>query len=254
MMVRILLSVIVLLAYNGQATAQDNTQYERTCSSDLFNNPDFDKECFLIGTLNDYMGHQQTFTVKTDIDSGFIKAYTAEQLITPDSSYYRMVDTYFQQEEKIALLIFSLFRDEYPDLNKRKGKLYSATLSKIVDGYFDYQPSGLRTIHLDTIYRGCLIKDKIATHKQKTSFLMGAFLRNGTSINSKEYVLSIPNSAGKAGLCEEILKEFDCKNVVYTIYKDYIPVGHKISFEPSEKVSKIMQTAHRLLNNLDETQ
>ena len=48
MMIRILLSVTVLLAYNGQATAQY-----------------FDKECFLIGTLNDYMGHQQTFHLDT---------------------------------------------------------------------------------------------------------------------------------------------------------------------------------------------
>jgi hypothetical protein len=233
-MIRILLLVVVLSAFNGQTIAQDS--------------PDFDKECFLIGTLDDYMGHQQSFTVKLDIDSGFIEYYTDKEKITPDSSCYQRVDFYFQQEEKIASLIVSLFRNEYPDLilknsGAQEGRaiyIYSASLSKVVDGYFDYKPTG-RTIHLDTIYSGHLMKDKIITHKQKTSFLLGAFLRYGIATDSKEYVLSIPNSRGKAELCEEILKEFGCKNVVYTILKDYIPVGHKVSFEPSEEVGKIIK-------------
>jgi hypothetical protein len=91
------------------------------------------------------------------------------------------------------------------------------------------------------------MKDKIITHKQKTSFLLGAFLRYGIATDSTKQVISIPNSQGKAGLCEEILKEFGCKNVVYTILKDYIPVGHKVSFEPSEEVGKRIQMAHHLL-------
>jgi hypothetical protein len=96
-------------------------------------------------------------------------------------------------------------------------------------------------------YSGHLMKDKIITHKQKTSFLMGAFLRNGTTTDSTKQVISIPNSEGQAGLCEEILKEFGCKNVTYTILKDYIPAGHIVSFEPSEEVGKLIQMAHHLL-------
>jgi hypothetical protein len=75
---------LLFLAYSGLALGQLNLS-------------GLDKQSFLISTLDDYMGHQQTFTVTTD------------------SSYYEMVDVYFQNQKNIVLLIDSLFRTEYND-------------------------------------------------------------------------------------------------------------------------------------------
>ena len=75
---------LLFLAYSGLALGQLNLS-------------GLDKQSFLISTLDDYMCHQQTFTVTTD------------------SSYYEMVDVYFQNQKNIVLLIDSLFRTEYND-------------------------------------------------------------------------------------------------------------------------------------------
>ena len=199
-----------------------------------FNITKYNKESFLIGTIDDYMGHQQTFTKSVD------------------SFYYQMVDIYFQEEKNKALLIDSLFKDENPDMNMidngaPKGiKLYSSTLSKKIDQYYIYKPSGLYTIYYDTVYTGYLNKDMIKTSKQKLSFLAGVFFRQGVTTDAKEFIIRIPNSVSKAKLCAEFLKEFDCKNVEYKIMSGYIPVGHNVTFEPSEKIRGIIKIVKSL--------
>ena len=47
------LLILLLLCYSQLGFAQLNSQ-------------DLDKESFLLGTLDDYMGHQQTFTASKD--------------------------------------------------------------------------------------------------------------------------------------------------------------------------------------------
>lgn len=188
----------------------------------------FEKESFLIGTLDEYMGHQQTFNS------------------TGDKFYYQMVDIYFQDEKKIAFLIDSLFKLENTDLHinnngSSKGiKLYSATLSKKVDKYYIYKPSGLHTVSRDTIFSGSLKKDMIKTDEQKLSFLAGVFLRNGGTTDSKECFISIPNSPNKANLCTEFLKELNCKDVELKILNN-IPTGYWVFFEPSDKINEIIR-------------
>lgn len=197
----------------------------RSLSFGQFN---FEKESFLIGTLDDYMGHHQTFNP------------------TGDKFYYQMVDIYFQDEKKIALLIDSLFKFENTDLHinnngsSKRIKLYSATLSKKVDKYYIYKPSGSYTVSNDTIYSGSLKKDMIKTDEQKLSFLVGVFLRNGGTTDSKECFISTPNSPNKAKLCTEFLKEFSCKNVELKVLNN-IPTGYWVFFEPSEKINEIIR-------------
>jgi hypothetical protein len=220
---------------------------------------DFDKECFLLGTLDDYMGHQQTFTVRAD--TCFIKQLDIPEqelqlALYADSFYYQCVDSYFQQEKSLALLIDSLFSREFPDLHivdngSSKGiKLYSASLSNRINNFYDYSPSGRGTIYGDTIYVGCIKADRLKTTKQKLSFLAGAFLRNGGVTASQLCFFSIPNSQSKAALCAELLKELDCRNVVYDVKEEYIPVGHWVYFEPSETVIEVIRKTDDFILNL----
>lgn len=158
-----------------------------------------------------------------------------------------MVDIYYQQEKKLVLLIDSLFKSEYPDLcisnnNASKGlRLYSASLSGKIDQYYDYQPSGRMTMEMDTIYTGYLKKEILKTTNQKRSFLTGFFLRNKVMKNSGKYALNIANSVRKAELITELLKYFDCKDVEYTVKKNFIPVGHWVSFIPSKEIAEIIE-------------
>lgn len=214
------LLIFLLLLYTGTILAQ-NVNYK------------IDKVSFLIGTLDDYMGHQQTFTAASD------------------SFHYQMVDIYYKQEKKTALLIDSLFRKDFSDLRMtdnaaHKGiKLYSAGLSGIVNAYYDFKPSGSRTLKGDTVYIGYLKKDKFTTQKQKLSFLAGAFLRYGRIAGSNKYELVIANSVSKTELCERFLKELKCKNVEYEIREGFIPVGHRVFFEPSGKVRRALNKVER---------
>jgi hypothetical protein len=235
-----------------------------------FDNVKYDKESFLIGTLDEYMGYQRVFKAGVD-----------------DFNYHR-VDIYFQDELKNALYIDSIFRSDYPDIHivnngASKGiKLYSATLSAVIDKYYNYKPSWNKTIKGDTIYSGELKKEMLRTEKQKLSFLFGAFLRFGacetkegepgkdkkiamekfsdtpfihmmdridsTKRDAKciKYCIETPNAPGKAQLCAQLLMEFGCEDVEYVFYKDYIPVSYFAIFKPSEKIQQMIDDVESL--------
>lgn len=231
-MKKINLLLLLSFFFNGVALGQLN---------------DFDKEAFLVGTLDDYMGRQQTRTANAD------------------NFHYQKVDIYFQNENKIALLIDSLFKEEVKDLRftnngAPKGiNIYSKALSERIDEYYSYKPSGSYTVRHDTIFAGSIRKEKIDTEKKKLSFLAGTYLRYGEFIDTNEplkehyqfrfkkapapdtYWISIPNSVSKAKLCKEILIEEGCKDVEYVVLRDYIPVGHHVIFKPSDKVREVIE-------------
>lgn len=183
-----------------------------------------DKQSFLIGTLDDYMGHQQTFTASND------------------SGCYQFVDVYSQNQKYIALLIDSLYSVDYKDLHMTnngapKGiRMFSKSLSTKINEYYKYLPSGTYTMHHDTIYTGYLRQEKISTNTEKLSFIAGAFLKDGGKTDANEYFFTIANSTSKAKLCVNLLNELNCKDVKYVIMKNRIPVGHWITFKPSEQV------------------
>jgi hypothetical protein len=249
--------LLALLPMFGlQASAQESR-------GDLYTfvSANFDKESFLIGTLNDYMGRQQVFTFGRD--SSFFKNCLLEIFLSEgDNSenlrmlkesakgnlYGQFVDGYFPNEKHLALLIDSLFTGEFSDLRMvDKGcdgrciNLYSSSLSKIIDGYFEYRPGTGLTVFLDTVYAGYHKAENLQTVKQKLSFLAGAFLRDGYKTDSEGWFLSMPNSTSKAEFCSRLLKELNCTNVKYDILSDYIPVGHKVYFEPSKSVSELIR-------------
>jgi hypothetical protein len=191
---------------------------------------DFDKECFLVGTLDDYGGHSQTFTASVD------------------SSHYQMVDIYFQEEKPLASLINNLYKDTFSDLhitNNQAPKginLYSRILAKIIDGYYDYKPSRSYTLYGDTVYTGYLKKYKIASERQKRSFLAGVFLRYGSKTEiSGTYCIAMANSVSKAELSKSFLEELGCSDIQYDIKKENIPVGYLLLFKPSDTILNIIQ-------------
>jgi hypothetical protein len=226
---------------------------------------DVDKESFLIGTLDDYIGHQQTFTLGRDSCSVWIKELEKtdnlhrQQAKESAGYYYRLVDGYYLQEKNLALWILSLFGDEHSDLymidtgyGGKCLRLHSASLSEVINSYYDYKPSGSNTtLFLDTVYSGSLKPEKLQTVRQKLSFLEGAFLRDGHQSESKGYFLSMPNSVSKAKLCAELLKEFDCTNVVHEVYRDNIPSGNTVCFEPSETIGKLIGKVKTMKENIE---
>jgi hypothetical protein len=250
---------VLLLILGGQISAQEN-------KSDLFApfivSIDFDKESFLIGTLNDYEGRKQTFTVGLDTANSGIKLLekSAEGLELLQQAkkgidhYYQLVDSYYPQEKNIALLIQSLFSDEFLDLyvlGTEGVALHSASLTEVINGYYDYTPlSSRRTIFADTIYSGRLKPERFETVRQKLSFLAGAFLRDGYQTEERGYHLSMPNSLSKAKLCAALLNEFDCTNVVHEVFKGYIPAGNIVCFEPSETIRKLIEWVKTMKGNL----
>jgi hypothetical protein len=261
---------IFLLMLTIQVSAQKGVNL---CTNSDFT---FDKESFLIGTLDDYLGHQQTFTICRDSllimsymqDSAFTKNIkegyiSLQEMIESADEKYQFIDTYcLMNEKKIASLIISLFIDEFPDLRMKEYfprlaqnaeeciSLYSESLTKIIDSYYDYRPSSSNTIFSDTIYSGYLKSEKLRTSSQKLSFLTGAMLRSLYKSESERYYFSMPNSLNKARLCSELLKMFDCKNVVYECSDNYV-VGNLVYFEPSETISKLIEKVKTIKENLE---
>jgi hypothetical protein len=214
----------------------------------------YDKEPFLIGTLNEYMGYQRTFT-------------------NGDDFYYQLISIMGKNDLKKALFIDSLFNLEYPDITfvdngaPQGLKIYSPSLSQRIDNYYNYSPSRIFTIKMDTVYSGILKKEKFTTEKQIISFLLGAYLNNGIdktgtasiiqflkkenlldkvkAYENVSYAFSFPNAPSKARLCAEFLKGLGCDGVEY-IYRKSIPAGHFVIFEPSQKIMEVINDAELL--------
>jgi hypothetical protein len=214
----------------------------------------YDKEFFLIGTLNEYMGYQRTLTHADDF-------------------YYQRVDILSKNELKHTLFIDSLFSADYSDITIVNNgaslgiKMYSPSLSHKIDDYYNYAPSGRLSGQMDTVYTGILKNGKFVTEKQMLSFILGAYLRygqNSEGANSliqllkrenlieigKEfkremYAFAMPNAQSKAKLCKVLLEKLGCENVEF-YYRKSIPAGNFVIFTPSQKIMEVINAAEFL--------
>ena len=213
-----------------------------------------DFDYFLLGTLNDYMGRENHKAIAN------------------------RVDVYDTNNNSLVSLIDSIYRDENPDMilvaNKmNRQELRSESLAQKMNDFFIFKPSGRRVYsgeedietlklnfdsltktpdfyatHFDTLYIGHIKDDIFKNDSEKYSFLTGAFIKYGGK-NDSTYFISMPNSVSKIKVATELLKELNCTDVEYTIYRDFIPVGHKVFFKPTDELKKYFEAINKKLNH-----
>lgn len=200
---------------------------------------EMDNSCFLLGTLNDYMGHQQSFTAKKT-----------------DSTYFQFIDIYAKNEERTANYLADFFKKDFPDIkveNNSLIRIYSSLLSKHINTFFDYKFTGSSSVFSDSIYSGRIKKELLNDSIKQLSFLTGFFFREQVNPQYASYAINIPNSVSKANLITLFLKNFKCEDVIYEINKDFIPAVHRISFTPSPLIATIIKNVYFISNSPQKT-
>jgi len=261
---------------------RDRKGFEKATKLLFDNIADFNKECFLIGTLDDNNGHYQTFTSNKSIDDvdASLRWLFDKENFTSDPLADKLVTMH--QEAWIALFTKYLFEKEAPDIKvlgvknatlpyafgyygkellsvngKRdtlcnKVGIFSQPLANIVSGYytFDKSDSSLPIVFSsggDIGYRGKLLKNKFVTKEQKLSYLAGVLLCHFNSLEitvqwARSNMLSFQNSLSKAGFSIELLKELGCERVVYIDGSH----GQIVLFHPSEEVRKLCEVIEKV--------
>lgn len=126
---------ILCLSYNPIAKSQDTISHddliERSQKSveesiKIFYQEleDFDRECFLLGTMDDNMGHYQTFTSNKSLDDMDDKVkwmFKKDAEFIPDTMAHQRITTYETNGDgswhtELALVVVELFKKDYPDL------------------------------------------------------------------------------------------------------------------------------------------
>jgi hypothetical protein len=182
---------------------------------------DFDRECFLTGTLDDSDGHYQTFTAnksRDDINDKVKWLFRKDLKFVPDTMRCQRITAYTWRDDMLALFVTALFKNDYPDLRALRVcsispfmrhygseiktvdgnrdpvcsnatdfdiELLSPSLAKTVAGYYHFNYDNVSAVSSggDIGYAGVINRDKIAADAQKMSFLVGVFIRYGYSKN-----------------------------------------------------------------------
>jgi hypothetical protein len=189
-----------------------------------------DKESFLLGTLNDYMGRRVS---QDDEDK---------------------IDNYGSFEKSLVLKIDSLFTSNFDDLLIKKTepvqvfeyeyKINSKKLAAKINSNYTYKKYSWSQ-KKDTTFYGKLKENVFDNELKKISFIIGAYSRFGEQ-KDKRYSLRFVNSLSKFAECEKILKELGCKKVEIKIIKA-IPTTQLIFFKPSRKL-ELYFGKHKYLN------
>lgn len=189
-------------------------------------NNQIDKEYFLLGTLDDYLGRRKN----GEIDS--------------------TVDRHYPHEKMLTFFLDSLFKTEYPDLRSDTTSsghrtLYSKKLSSKINHYYTFTESNVRSITEDNreviVYYGTLKAGIFKKDLSKYSYLAGVFARYGT-IKGDTFIIKLANSTNKFKTCEKLLKTLRCENVE-TETLQTIPRANTITFTSTKKLKPyLLQT------------
>jgi hypothetical protein len=243
---------------------------------------DFDRECFLAGTLDYSNGHYQTFTANKSIDDINSKVkwmFEKDLTFIPDTLRCQRITTY-GEKNVLALFVVSLFKKDYPDLQAirvcsvgpfaryycsevkstadhsdtvctcKPGfdiELLSSALAKTIAGYYIFDYDSISTVSSggDIGYSGIINKDKITTDAQKLSFLAGFLMRYGwENTDNSKFSINIPNSLSTTQICIDILKEFGCDNIIETKNTR----GHFVNLDISDKIRVFISLIQDLFN------
>jgi hypothetical protein len=139
------------------------------------------REYFVLGTLDDYMGRQL------------------------DPSGKNLFDRYDATQGPLVSAVDSILKIDYPvsdykvqryldaNGNPLSAKIFSDKLSSKFNSYYQFEPSGSYTSPRDeAILRGKLRVDAFKNQEQKLAFLTGVYVRYG-SPNDTACLISIPN-------------------------------------------------------------
>ncbi|MDR1583280.1 MAG: hypothetical protein LBS55_08500 [Prevotellaceae bacterium] len=240
---------------------------------------DFDRECFLAGTLADKNGYYQTLTANKSSDEINDKVkwlFEKDLKFIPDTMRRLRITTYEWQHDILALFVIALFKNDYPDLqalrvysvypfirhyrneiktadDKRYSaknydvELFSPSLAKTMAGYYNFDYDNVSAVSSggDIGHRGVINREKIVTDAQKMSFLAGVLIRYNcfypnTWDGISTYSIPLPNSHSTLKESVDILKEFGCD-----IVKEF-PTGG-IGYSASDKIRNLTVLVHDLV-------
>jgi len=191
------------------------------------------REYFVLGTLDDYMGRQLD-----PRDKNLLDRYdaTQEPLVSAVDSILKI--DYTVSDYKV---------ERYDDTAGRplSFKIFSKILSEKFNGYYEFEPSGSSTedndpmLNTKPILVGKLKQGIFKSDEDKLAFLAGVYVRYGFP-NDTACEIAIPNGPYKSSICYKLLKDMKC-NPAYIILKDHIPVGHLLYFHPSAQVKAYLE-------------
>ena len=200
-----------------------------------------EREYFILGTLNDYMGRYLD-----PRDKSLIDRYDALQgpLITA-------IDSILEKDYANSSYKVDRYFDSNGDLIS--AKIFSDTVFTKINAYYSFRESGSSTSDNDPqlnnkpILMGTLKKDIFNNASEKLAFLAGAYVRYGLP-NDTAYLINIGNSLSKATMCFQLLQEFDCKPSYNILHN--IPTIHQVYFHPSNKVKTYLEQCMYLRKRL----
>jgi hypothetical protein len=242
---------------------------------------DFDRECFLTGTLDDSNnGHYQTFTANKSIDdiSDKVKWLFRKDLkFVPDTMRCQRITAYKWRNEILAMFVTALFKNDYPDLRALRVcsvcpfirhygsevktadgnrdsvcdyttdyevELLSLSLAKNIAGYYSFDYDNISAISSggDIGYAGVINREKIVTDAQKMSFLAGVFLCYGCDQYPDD------NSRYSVHISNSLSTAKECVDILKEFGCDNIkeiPTEH-IAFNASDKIRDFISLVHDL--------
>lgn len=205
-------------------------------SSYIVHSQTLDKEYFVLGTLQDYMGRQ---VYSSDITE--------------------RIDVFFEIEKPLMDTINSLFDDKILIEEDRKTYiLKSEALAEKLNSFYDFtfKSKSYKTYEDvqnkkgDSVFAGVLKENIFENKEQIYSFIAGAYARYERNDDSV-YGIFIANSRSKAKMIYEQLLELGCEDVNYTTNQN-IPVGHHITFKPTKELKNYLDQFENLTKLLEQ--
>lgn len=147
------------------------------------------KNYFLLGTLNDYIGRNQFSNNKELIES---YKFHEKPLVDKISSLYK--------QKKISL-----------DTIKKIYVFKDLALNDSINSFYTFDSFQLAYPEKDSIFKGKLKTDIFKTNEEKISFLLGCLSRYsiniGLKLNKKEFCIQYSNSRNKFEITHNIIEE-----------------------------------------------
>jgi hypothetical protein len=186
------------------------------------------REFFILGTLNDYMG--RSFDPR---DKNLLDRY--DGLV---ASLSIAVDSLLKVDYPVSIC----FVKKYDDPNGfPNADIFSDTLAKKFNNYYEYDKEA---------EAGKLRNNIFKSDEERLSFIAGVFVRYGR-IHGSTYEINVGNSLSKAQVFFELLKSFKIR-ARYKLMK-YIPYTHHVYFHPDKKLQAYLGHFMYLRKRLDHT-